>query len=78
RAAGTGSMAPLWGRLGEVQVPVRCLAGEHDTKFCALGAQLADALPHGTFVTVPGAGHAAHFEHAKQTAAQVQAFLDEP
>jgi 2-succinyl-6-hydroxy-2,4-cyclohexadiene-1-carboxylate synthase len=60
RAAGTGSMAPLWDRLGQVTAPVLCLAGADDAKFCALGEQLAAALPHGEFAVVPGAGHAAH------------------
>jgi len=41
-------------------VPVLCLAGEDDGKFCALGEQLAAALPHGDFHAVRRAGHAAH------------------
>lgn len=77
RRAGTGSMEPLWDRLGEVQVPVLCLAGEDDTKFCAIGTQLAAALPHGDLVTVPGAGHAAHLERPEAVAAQVVALFDQ-
>ena len=76
RAAGTGSMAPLWERLGQVTAPVLCLAGADDAKFCALGEQLAAALPHGGFVSVPDAGHAAHLEQPDEVAAQVTGFLD--
>ena len=67
RHAGTGSMAPLWDRLVQVAAPVLCLAGADDAKFCALGGQLAAALPHGEIVTVPGAGHAAHLEQPERT-----------
>ena len=76
RSAGTGSMAPLWERLGQVTAPVLCLAGADDAKFCALGEQLAAALPHGEFVSVPDAGHAAHLEQPDEVAAQVTGFLD--
>ena len=60
-------MAPLWERLGQVTAPVLCLAGADDAKFCALGEQLAAALPHGEFVSMPGAGHAAHLERPGRT-----------
>lgn len=76
RAAGTGSMAPLWARLGGVTAPVLCLAGSKDTKFCALGEQLAAALPRGEFVAVPAAGHAAHLEQPEPVTAQVRFFFD--
>ncbi len=78
RAAGTGAMAPLWARLGGVTAPVLCLAGARDAKFCALGEQLAAALPHGEFATVAAAGHAAHLERPEAVSAQVVAFLDAP
>ena len=76
RHAGTGSMAPLWDRLGGVTTTVRCLAGADDTKFCGLGERLAVALPHGEFVSVPDAGHAAHLEQPGTTAELVVGRLD--
>jgi 2-succinyl-6-hydroxy-2,4-cyclohexadiene-1-carboxylate synthase len=76
RSAGTGSMAPLWDRLGEVHAPALCLAGADDTKFCALGVQLAAALSHCEFTAVTGAGHAAHLERPEDAAAPVLDFLD--
>jgi 2-succinyl-6-hydroxy-2,4-cyclohexadiene-1-carboxylate synthase len=57
RGLGTGSMAPLWERLGELTMPAAVLAGERDAKFVALGERLAAALPRGELVIVPGAGH---------------------
>lgn len=75
RSAGTGTQEPLWGRLGEITIPVLCLAGELDPKFTAIGRRLADALPHGTFASVPGAGHAAHTERPDELAALIAAWL---
>jgi 2-succinyl-6-hydroxy-2,4-cyclohexadiene-1-carboxylate synthase len=57
RGMGTGSMEPLWDRLGELTMPATVLAGERDPKFRALGQRLAGALPDGALVVVPGAGH---------------------
>lgn len=76
RAAGTGSMVPLWDRLGQVDAEVLCLAGADDAKFCALGEQLAAALPRGEFEGVAGAGHAAHLEQPDDTSTMVVGFLD--
>ena len=36
RGIGTGVMAPLWERLGELAMPVAVLAGERDAKFVAI------------------------------------------
>jgi 2-succinyl-6-hydroxy-2,4-cyclohexadiene-1-carboxylate synthase len=33
RGLGTGAMDPLWGRLGELQMPVTLIVGERDAKF---------------------------------------------
>jgi 2-succinyl-6-hydroxy-2,4-cyclohexadiene-1-carboxylate synthase len=57
RGLGTGAMAPLWDRLGELTMPATVLAGERDAKFRALGERLAGALPRGELVVVPGTGH---------------------
>ena len=58
RGAGTGAMAPLWSRLGELTMPVLVLVGEHDAKFTAIGERLAAAIPGAALDIVPGAGHA--------------------
>jgi 2-succinyl-6-hydroxy-2,4-cyclohexadiene-1-carboxylate synthase len=57
RGIGTGAMEPLWGRLGDLRMPVTVVAGERDGKFVALGERLAAALPDAELVAVPGAGH---------------------
>lgn len=57
RAIGAGAMTPLWERLGELTMPAMVVAGERDEKYVALGRRLADALPRGELVVVPGAGH---------------------
>lgn len=57
RGIGTGTMAPLWGRLGELGMPALVLAGARDTKFVALGRRLAAGLPDARAIVVPGAGH---------------------
>jgi len=62
RGLGTGAQEPLWGRLGELAIPVVVLAGERDTKFVALAHRLADTLPDATLDVVPRAGHALTLE----------------
>lgn len=68
RATGTGTQTPLWDRLGEIQVPVLILAGEHDAKFTALGERMAAAMNDSTFEVVAGAGHSVHLERPEATA----------
>ncbi|MEA2392239.1 MAG: 2-succinyl-6-hydroxy-2,4-cyclohexadiene-carboxylate synthase [Solirubrobacteraceae bacterium] len=57
RGVGTGAMAPLWERLGELTMPATVLAGERDAKFVAEGERLAAGLGRGELVLVPRAGH---------------------
>jgi 2-succinyl-6-hydroxy-2,4-cyclohexadiene-1-carboxylate synthase len=61
RGLGTGEMQPLWGRLGELEMPVTVVAGERDAKFRALGERMVDLLPDGALVVIPG-GHALPLE----------------
>jgi 2-succinyl-6-hydroxy-2,4-cyclohexadiene-1-carboxylate synthase len=56
RGIGTGEMAPLWGRLGELTMPVRIIVGDRDTKFQALGRHMADPMPDAAMRAFPG-GH---------------------
>ncbi len=58
RGMGTGAMAPLWDRLGELTMPATVVVGERDAKFRAIGERLVAALPAAEpLVVVPGAGH---------------------
>ena len=42
RHAGTGSMEPLWDRLGELAVPVLCLTGSLDVRFGEVAARIVE------------------------------------
>lgn len=70
RGIGTGVMAPLWDRLGVLDMPAVVVAGERDPKFVALGCRLAEALPHAIRRVVSDAGHALPLE-APATVAKV-------
>jgi 2-succinyl-6-hydroxy-2,4-cyclohexadiene-1-carboxylate synthase len=72
RGIGTGVMAPLWQRLGELgELPVTVLAGQRDAKFVALARRLAAALPRGELRVVAGAGHALPLEAPAAVAAAI-------
>jgi 2-succinyl-6-hydroxy-2,4-cyclohexadiene-1-carboxylate synthase len=77
RATGTGTQEPLWERLGEIEVPVLVLAGEHDTKFRAIGERMAGLLTTSTFEVIAGAGHSVHLEQPEATAAAVALWRSE-
>jgi len=70
RLLGAGAQEALWGRLGELAVPVAAVAGERDHRYVALARRLAAAAGPGATVTVvPGAGHACHLEDPAAVAA---------
>lgn len=78
RGTGTGSMPPMWDRLGEFNAPTLVLAGVLDSKYVELGTRLAAALPDGRFAAIADAGHAAHSERPDAVAALVAPFLAPP
>jgi 2-succinyl-6-hydroxy-2,4-cyclohexadiene-1-carboxylate synthase len=55
RGIGTGEMAPLCDRLGELTMPVTVVVGARDAKFQALGRKMVEMLPDGKLAVVPGA-----------------------
>jgi 2-succinyl-6-hydroxy-2,4-cyclohexadiene-1-carboxylate synthase len=76
RLLGTGAQEPVWDRLGELQVPVLLLAGEHDSKFSAVAFRMADGIGDNAGLSfVPGAGHAAHLERPQSVALILDRFL---
>jgi 2-succinyl-6-hydroxy-2,4-cyclohexadiene-1-carboxylate synthase len=76
RLLGTGAQEPVWHRLGEIDVPVLLMAGEHDSKFSALAFRLVAGIGAGAAVSfVPGAGHAAHLERPRSVARILTRFL---
>jgi 2-succinyl-6-hydroxy-2,4-cyclohexadiene-1-carboxylate synthase len=54
RGLGAGSMAPLWGRLGELAMDMTVLVGEYDAAYRALAEGYSGA---GKVRVVAGAGH---------------------
>jgi 2-succinyl-6-hydroxy-2,4-cyclohexadiene-1-carboxylate synthase len=63
RLAGAGRIdPPLWGRLGELAMPVLILAGELDSAYAGRAARFGAAIRRATVAIVPGAGHACHLE----------------
>lgn len=66
RLAGTGRQSPLWDRLAELgrrDLPVLCVAGQLDTKYCATARALAEGIGRSaSTLIIDGAGHACHLE----------------
>jgi 2-succinyl-6-hydroxy-2,4-cyclohexadiene-1-carboxylate synthase len=58
REGGTGTMAPMWHRLGELRMPVTVVVGERDGKFRAIGERMAIGIDGAQVIVVPAAGHA--------------------
>ncbi len=72
RGIGTGEMSPLWGRLGELRMPVTVIAGERDEKFRELGERMVALLPHAQMVIVAG-GHVLPLENPAAVASALAA-----
>ena len=62
RGLGTGALAPVWDRLGELAMPVTVVVGERDPKFVAIGKEMVALIPSAKLEIVAGAGHAVHLE----------------
>jgi 2-succinyl-6-hydroxy-2,4-cyclohexadiene-1-carboxylate synthase len=74
RGMGTGSQPALHERLPSLHLPVLLLAGELDTKFCAIARQMRQMLPRASLEIIPGAGHTIHLEQPEQFDNSVLAF----
>jgi 2-succinyl-6-hydroxy-2,4-cyclohexadiene-1-carboxylate synthase len=72
RGLGVGRMEPLWGRLGELSMPVALVVGERDRKFLALAGRALDLLPDGSLHVLAG-GHALLLEDPSGVAAVLDA-----
>ncbi len=78
RLAGTGALVSVGNRLGELAMPLLAIAGERDVKFAAIGRQISAAAQRGTFVSIPGADHAAHLQRPEAVVAALQRWLRSP
>jgi 2-succinyl-6-hydroxy-2,4-cyclohexadiene-1-carboxylate synthase len=77
RAMGSGAQEPLRDRLAAIHTPVCLVAGEDDTRFRAIAADLAGRVPAARVEEVPAAGHAAHLENPSAFLRIAQRFFDE-
>ena len=75
REMGTGTMAPLWGQLDQLDFPVLVITGEEDTRFGSIARRMLTHLPQASHVVVPWAGHCCHLEQASATAVTLRGFL---
>jgi 2-succinyl-6-hydroxy-2,4-cyclohexadiene-1-carboxylate synthase len=75
RLAGTGTQAWLQPALATLDSPTLALAGANDSKFSAEATAIQRGVPGAVVRLIHGAGHAAHLEQPKRTAAAVNEFL---
>lgn len=68
RGLGTGEMESLWGRLGELAMPVAVVAGSRDEKFLAIARRLQELIPRAQLHVLDG-GHALALECPQPMAA---------
>jgi pimeloyl-ACP methyl ester carboxylesterase len=71
RGIGTGGMAPLWGRLGELPMPVIVLVGERDARFVDLGERLVDHIAGAELIVAPS-GHGLPLENPAAVVAALE------
>ncbi len=74
---GQGALDPVWWRLDTLEMPVLILAGERDTKYTAIGAELAAGIGESAErLVIHGAGHNLLAEQPEAVSAIVSGFLD--
>jgi 2-succinyl-6-hydroxy-2,4-cyclohexadiene-1-carboxylate synthase len=71
RGLGTGEMAPLWARLGELTMPVTVIVGERDLKFRAIGERMVSLMPDARLAPIPG-GHVLPLESPRELACVIR------
>jgi 2-succinyl-6-hydroxy-2,4-cyclohexadiene-1-carboxylate synthase len=76
RGMGTGVMPSLWDELPQLQMPVKLIAGELDSKFVEINREMAQLIPNADLSIVAGAGHTVHLEKPDEYAELVLQFLD--
>ena len=74
RGVGAGAQPELYTRLPTLHLPVLLLAGELDSKFCAIAQQMALQLPQAKLQIIPQAGHTIHLEQPDAFMAEVSEF----
>ena len=72
RGIGAGEMEPLWGRLGELRMPVSVIVGERDRKFAEIGSRMVREIPGGRLILAAG-GHGLPLENPLAIARELEA-----
>jgi 2-succinyl-6-hydroxy-2,4-cyclohexadiene-1-carboxylate synthase len=72
RGFGSGSLEPVWDRLGEIEIPTTVLAGERDISYCDLAARLSAMIPDASLTIVPDCGHSIPLERPEAVARQIE------
>jgi len=75
RIMSTGKQPSLWGKLGEINLPLLLLAGEKDLKFSGIALSMADLCPTAEVRIIANAGHNLHIEQPEQFVRIVRDFL---
>jgi 2-succinyl-6-hydroxy-2,4-cyclohexadiene-1-carboxylate synthase len=76
RLAGTGTQEALWGRLGQLGMPVLVVAGADDAAFTERGRRLAATIgPNAELVVIEGAGHTVQLEQPERFLGALRGWL---
>ncbi len=75
RHLGTGGMADLWPRLGELRMPVLLIAGTADQRYAAVMQEMATRIPGARCELIPTCGHAVHREAPEELLNLLRVFL---
>lgn len=76
RGLGQSAYESMWGRLGEIDLPVLVVAGAEDALYADHGRAMAELLPAARVVEIPGAAHAAHISHPREVTDAVRDFAN--
>ena len=57
RGLGQGAQPYVGDRLGELEMPLLTVSGSADASYTGLAREMAVAAPHGTHLSIEGAGH---------------------
>ena len=75
RGLGTGSQPSFWNDLPNLTMPTLLIAGEHDAKFRAIAASMANLIANARLAFIPNAGHTTHLEQTAEFLRTVTSFL---
>jgi 2-succinyl-6-hydroxy-2,4-cyclohexadiene-1-carboxylate synthase len=77
RTAGQGVLAPVWGNLQTLEMPVLAIAGDRDGRYSDAARRMAREMPNARAEIVEHAGHAPHLQQPDAVARLLADFLDQ-